>query len=253
MEYTVNQLAKLSGVSTRTLRYYHQIGLLAPVRTGANGYRIYGPAQVDLLQQILFFKELGFELDEIKKLVLDQDFDQQTALEGHLQALRLRAQRMEKLIATVEKTISTMKGEQTMHDNEKFEGFKQKLIDENEQKYGQEIRAKYGESTIDASNQKLKGMSPAQFQQMEALTQQVNETLRRGVEQGDPAGPLAQEACQLHRQWIEQCWPQGTCTQEAHLGLAQMYCADERFRKYYEEVAPGSAEFLARALEIYYQ
>lgn len=87
MEYTVNKLAKLAGISTRTLRYYDEIGLLSPVRMSSNGYRIYGKIEVDRLQQILFYRELGVPLDEIKKIISTKDFDGVTALQSHLTAL----------------------------------------------------------------------------------------------------------------------------------------------------------------------
>jgi len=251
MEYTVNKLARMSGVSTRTLRYYDQIGLLSPGRVASNGYRIYGPAQVDLLQQILFFRELGFELDTIKRIVGAPGFDCDAALESHLAALLKRREQIDVLIADVQKTIRTRKGETVMSDEEKFEGFKQKLIDENERKYGAEVRGKYGDAAADTANAKLKGMTKEQYDAMEKLSGEVNEALRAAVTEGDPAGELAQKACDLHRQWLCQHWPEGMYSKQAHLNLAEMYCADERFKVYYNAIAPGCAEFLRDALAVY--
>lgn len=251
MEYTVNKLARISGVSTRTLRYYDQIGLLSPGRVASNGYRIYGSAQVDLLQQILFFRELGFELDTIKRIVGAPDFDCDAALESHLAALLKRREQIETLILGVQKTIRTRKGETVMSDEEKFEGFKQELIDENERKYGAEVRGKYGDAAADASNARIKGMTKEQYAAAEKLSKEVNETLRAAFEQGDPAGELAQKACDLHRQWLCVYWPDGMYSKEAHLGLGKMYCEDERFKAYYDAIAPGCAEFLRDALAVY--
>lgn len=126
MEYTIKNLARISGVSTRTLRYYDQIGLLCPARIAANDYRIYGQKEVDLLQQILFYRELGVSLKEIHQILNDPDFDKARALESHLSALLLRKKQIERLIDNVTKTIGSLKGECVMSDNEKFEGFKQK-------------------------------------------------------------------------------------------------------------------------------
>jgi DNA-binding transcriptional MerR regulator len=128
MEYSVNKLAVLAGVSTRTLRYYDQIGLLTPKRISSNGYRIYGREEVDKLQQILFFRELGIPLEEIKNILSDENFDSRRALEEHLKALELRREQLDKLIMNVSKTIKAMKGELAMSDKEKFEGFKQSLL-----------------------------------------------------------------------------------------------------------------------------
>ena len=143
MEYTINKLAKLAGISTRTLRYYDELGLLSPARVSSNGYRIYGQKEIDRLQQILFYRELGVSLEEIRNILASKDFDGLTALESHLSALLARREQLDLLVANVRKTIKTMKGEIKMSDQEKFEGFLQKLVDDNEQQYGEEIRQKF--------------------------------------------------------------------------------------------------------------
>ena len=89
-EYSINKLAKLAGVSPRTLRYYDEIGLLSPRRISSNSYRVYGQKEVDLLQQILFYRELGVPLEEIKNIVWSKDYNVQVALQGHLEALRAK-------------------------------------------------------------------------------------------------------------------------------------------------------------------
>ena len=159
MEYTVSQLAKMSGVSTRTLRYYDEIGLLSPARIEHNKYRIYGKKEVDLLQQILFYRELGVPLERIDQIIKAPDFDKRKALEEHLSALLQRKDQIESLIDNVTKTIRTLKGETIMTDKEKFEGFKKEVISKNEAKYGKEIREKYEDDAINASYEKIKGMS----------------------------------------------------------------------------------------------
>ena len=98
MEYSVSNLAKLSGVSTRTLRYYDQIGLLRPLRQSANGYRIYGQGEVDRLQQILFYRELGVSLEEIGAILDAPGYDREAALAGHLSALMEKKKQLELLI-----------------------------------------------------------------------------------------------------------------------------------------------------------
>ena len=140
-----------------------------------------------------------------------------------------------------------------MSDNEKFEGFKQGLIDDNEQRYGAEIRAKYGDDVIDRSNARLKGKTKEQYAQLEQLSRELNDTLKAAYEQGDPASPLAQKACELHKEWICFFWDEGTYSKEAHLGMAQMYVDDERFTAYYDKIAPGLAVFLLEAIQIFCQ
>ena len=251
MEYTINKLAGTSGVSTRTLRYYDQIGLLCPARFSSNGYRIYSQNEVDLLQQILFYRELGVPLEEIGRILNAPDYDKDKALEGHLSALMQKKGQIELLIDNVIKTISSQKGETTMNNAEKFEGFKQKLINDNETVYGKEIREKYGNHSIDASNGRVKGMSKERWEQSQTLSASINDILKEALEQGDPASESAQKACDLHRQWLCLFWEDGTYSKETHLEIARMYCDDDRFKKYYEAIAPGATGFLLCAMKIY--
>lgn len=249
MEYTINKLAKLAGVSTRTLRYYDELGLLSPARVSSNGYRIYGQKEIDRLQQILFYRELGVSLEEIRNILTSKDFDGLSALEGHLSALLARREQLDLLVANVRKTIMTMKGEITMNDQEKFEGFLQKLVDDNEQQYGEEIREKYGDEQVSRSNAKVLNMSKEQYAELEKLTEDLNETLKAAFEQGDPAGELAQKACRLHKEWL--CFYWAEYSKEAHMGVTQMYVDDPRFTAYYDKIAPGCAAFLRDAVAIY--
>jgi DNA-binding transcriptional MerR regulator len=239
----------MSGVSTRTLRYYDEIGLLKPTRVASSGYRIYGQDEVDRLQQILFYRELGFTLDEIKKLLTVSGFDREQAFLSHLAELHIKRGRLDVLINNVTKSIAAMKGEITMSDNEKFEGFKQSLIDENEQKYGAEVRAKHGDKAVNESNVHLKGLTQAQYDESVRLTAELEAALKAALETGDPAGELAQYACDLHRQWLCVMYPK--YSREYHKSLGEMYVADERFAAYYDKIAPGCAEFLRDTINIY--
>ncbi|WP_299093458.1 MerR family transcriptional regulator [uncultured Metabacillus sp.] len=249
MEYTVQKLARLAGCSTRTLRYYDEIGILKPARINSSGYRLYGRSEVDQLQQILFYRELGVSLDTIKQIVSSPSFDRSKALKEHRQQLLAKQEQIERLIANVDKTLAEAEGRIMMSDNEKFEGFKQKLIEENEEKYGEEIRAKYGDEQVDKSNQKFKNMTKEQYAEAEQLGEEVLKILNEAFHTGDPAGELAQKAADLHRKWLTFYW--GEYSKEAHAGLAQMYVDDERFTAYYDKKQPGSAEFLRDAILIY--
>ena len=249
MEYTINKLAKLAGISTRTLRYYDEIGLLSPVRLSSNGYRIYGQKEVNRLQQVLFYRELEIPLEEIKNIMLSKDFDSMVALQSHLTALIAKRKKLDLLIANVEKSIMAEKGEIIMSDKEKFDGFIEKLVDDNEEKYGEEVRKKYGDDVVNRSNAKVKGMTKEQYVEVEALSLELNNTLKAAFEQGDPAGELAQKTCELHKKWL--CYFWDGYTKEAHIGVAQMYVDDPRFTDYYDKVAVGCAKFLHDAVLIY--
>jgi DNA-binding transcriptional MerR regulator len=249
MEYTVQKLGKLAGVSTRTLRYYDEIGILKPARINSSGYRIYGQAEVDRLQQILFYRELGLGLESIKDIVTSPTFDGAAALREHREQLLARREQLDSLIANVDKTIAVTEGRNTMTNKEKFEGFKQKMIDDNEKKYGAEVRAKYGDDVVNQSNKKIKGMTEEQYAEFERLGARVIETLAAALATGDPAGELAQKTADLHRQWLSYSW--NHYSKEAHAGLAQMYVDDERFTAFYDKKQSGSAEFLRDAILIY--
>lgn len=251
MEYTINRLAKLTGITTRTLRYYDTFGLLSPARISSNGYRIYGQKEVDQLQQILFYRELGVTLDDIKKIIYSKEFDAQAALESHLSELLAKREQLNILIANVKKTIKATKGEIMMSDQEKFDGFIQKLVDDNEQQYGKEIRAKYGDDVINQSNTKFRNLSKAQYSELKELSSEVNTTLKAAFEQGDPKSALAQKTCALHKEWLCYFWDH--YSKEAHIGVAQMYVDDPRFTAYYDEISPGCAAFLRDAILIYCQ
>jgi len=138
-----------------------------------------------------------------------------------------------------------------MNDKEKFEGFTQKLIDENEAKYGKEVREKYSDSVVDASNAKLKSMNEEQWQQAEFLRTELEALLKTAFEQGDPASADAQKVCDLHRQWLCMFWKDDSYTKEAHKGIAETYTTDERFAAYYDKIAVGCAGFLRDAINIY--
>ncbi|TEB07407.1 HTH-type transcriptional activator mta [Pelotomaculum schinkii] len=249
MEYTVQKLARLAGISARTLRYYDEIGILKPARMNSSGYRIYGQAEVNMLQQILFYKELGISLESIKKIVTAPSFNGVEALKEHRAQLLEKRKQLDLLIANVEKTMALTEGRMSMTDKEKFEGFKQKLIDDNEIKYGKEIRNKYGADTVNKSNAKLKNMTQEEYEEATRLANEVNVTLAEAFKTGDPAGAIAQKAADLHKQWLTYFWSE--YSKEAHAGLAQMYMDDERFKAYYDEKQPGTAEFLRDAIHVY--
>ncbi len=251
MEYTVKALAELAGVTPRTLRWYDREGLLCPAGRTEAGYRLYGPAEVDRLQQILFYRELGLELAAIRAILDDPQFDRQAALQSHLAELEGRRARLDGLILTVKKTL---KGADTMSDQEKFEGFKARLIRENEETYGAEARRNYGDGAVDASHAKLAEMTEEEYQAMTALEQDIRDKLEQAVRAGaDPAGEVGRDIAAAHRDWLAYTWAAGQYSPEAHRALAAMYTADPRFTGYYDRTVPGCAAFLQAAVEAHIQ
>ncbi len=158
MAYTVTKLAKLSGISVRTLHWYDEIGLLKPAYYGSNGYRYYEEEQLLILQQILFFRELGFELKQIQRILRRSDFDKIAALSSHRQVLRKNVEKTRKLIETIDKTIEHLKGTKKMNEKEMFSGFSK----EKQAEYEQQIIDRFGEqgkAAIEESKQNAKKWS----------------------------------------------------------------------------------------------
>jgi DNA-binding transcriptional MerR regulator len=197
----------------------------------------------------MFYRELGLQLETIKEIIHDPSFNRKNALKEHLQQLIAKRKQIDLLIEIVKKTIKHEEGRIQMSDQEKFEGFKKRLVEENEKKYGDEVRERWGEEALEASNQKVLNMSQENYEKVTKLAEDVNQTLAKAMETGDPASEIAQRAADLHKQWLTFYWKE--YSKEAHVGLAQMYVDDERFKAYYDKVKPGAAEFLRDAILVY--
>lgn len=197
----------------------------------------------------MFYRELGLQLETIKEIIHDPSFNRKNALKEHLQQLIAKRKQIDLLSEIVKKTIKHEEGRIQMSDQEKFEGFKKRLVEENEKKYGDEVRERWGEEALEASNQKVLNMSQEDYEKVTKLAEDVNQTLAKAMETGDPASEIAQRAADLHKQWLTFYWKE--YSKEAHVGLAQMYVDDERFKAYYDKVKPGAAEFLRDAILVY--
>ena len=207
MEYSIREVAKMTGVSTRTLRYYDAIGLLKPLYTNDSGYRYYGEEELDRLQQILFYKERGLGLQCILEILDKEEFDTLGALYEHLFELQNQKIRIEKLILTVNKTIDSLEGRGKMSSAEKFEAFKQQQVQQNEEKYGTEIREKYGEDSVRESNAKMMKMTEEEYKKFQNAEALIKEKLQEAVRShADPSGEIGEEITELHKNWISMTW-----------------------------------------------
>jgi len=132
-----------------------------------------------------------------------------------------------------------------------FKKQKQKMIEDNENQYGKEIREKYGNEAIDSSNAKIMKMGEVDYARAEQLNADISEKLKAAMMENDPAGELAQEVCRLHKESLCMFWKDGAYSKEAHKSLAEMYVTDERFKAYYDKIVDGGALFLRDAINIY--
>lgn len=247
-QYSVNQLAKLAGVSVRTLHHYDRLGLLKPsIRTEAR-YRLYGEQELLRLQQILFYKELDFSLAAILRIMNDPTFDTVTALQGHRHALEARRDRLTTLLGTIDKTISTLKGEQRMMTNEElYEGFSK----EQAEAYRREAVEKYGAEEVENSEDNLRQVGKQGFEQLKADQQAITQALLSLMHQ-DPASAPVQHQIARHYANIRGFWGESVCRQknmaEAYKGLAKLYVDDPRFTSQNGQANPDYAAFLYKAM-----
>lgn len=250
MEYNISQLSKLSGVSARTLRYYDEINLLHPLRTNEAGYRFYGDKEVNLLQQILFYRERGLSLEKIRFILYDENFDMLKALNEHLTELENRRERLSKLIDTVKDTIASVKGEFIMCDSEKFEAFKKDVVDQYEKLYGEEAREKYGDSEVDIAVNKVLSLSKEDYEKFQTLGKKVMEALKAAViSKASPESETGRSVASLHKEWLGYSWKD--YTEQKHKGVVSLYVQDERFKKYYDREQDGCADFLLAAVDFW--
>ena len=246
VRYTVNKLAKLAGVSVRTLHLYDRSGLLRPSLRTEAGYRLYGEKELLRLQQILFYKELDIPLREICSILDDPDFDLLTALEQHRAALQDRRDRLSTLLATIDHTIVHLK-KGTMPRHEKlYEG----LPKEKAEAWRREAIDKYGAEAVEKSENHLVNMGKEGFAKLKAEAEEVTKKLVTLMGE-DPASAKVQEWVARHYAVIRQFW--GTAGSpdlqaEAYKGLGQLYVSDERFTMTDGKPNPEFALFLSKAM-----
>lgn len=242
MKLKINEAAKLTGISVRTLHYYDQIGLLHPEETTEAGYRLYGEASMERLQQILFFRELGFSLKDIQKIMNNPAFDRTGALENHRRLLVLQRDRLERLIALVNRT---MKGESPMS----FQEFDKNEVEKAKEQYAKEAEERWGDTEAWAESQRrTKGYGKEDWARISAEQEAVYRSFAAAMRKG-PASPEAQQSVADWRALITKYFY--PCSNEILAGLGKMYVADERFTKNIDRFGEGLADFISRAIQVY--
>ena len=239
---TVKQVSDLTGLSVRMLHYYDKINLFKPSQVSESGYRLYSDNDLELLQQILFFKELDFPLKEIKLIITNPSFDKQKALKSHKQLLTLRRNRLNKLIKLVDKTL---KGELEMS----FKEFDISEIEKIQKKYANEVKELY--SNTDAFKEYLEKTERYDKSSWNQIGEEINQIFKRFADVMDK-GADSKKAQLLVKEWqnfVTQNFYE--CTNDTLKGLGKMYIQDERFSENLNKFRPGLAEFISEAIEIY--
>jgi DNA-binding transcriptional MerR regulator len=241
--FTVKQLSKLAGVTPRTLHHYDAIGLLKPSRMGENGYRYYGEESLLRLQQILFYRELGMPLDDIKKIMGRRDFDVLGALRSHKDALQKQVARLNRLISTVDHTIDHLKGNSAMSNKAYFEGFSE----EEQEKYALEAEQMYDPETVRESNRKWKTYSAAKKESIMAEGKAIYMDMIAAMSKGADSKEV-QSIVERWRRHMDYFW---TPKLEQLLPLVNGYNDDPRFKANFDKMHPGLAEFFREAVRVY--
>jgi DNA-binding transcriptional MerR regulator len=244
VSYSVGQVARLAGVTVRTLHHYDEIGLLSPqVRTSA-GYRHYGEAELERLQQILFYRELGFALDEITELLREPDADARDHLRRQHELLLRRAERVLAMVDAVEKAMEALTMGISLTPEERFEVFG----DDDPGRYAQEAEQRWGSTdAYRQSQRRSRAYTKADWLEIRSEAADIERAYADAMAAGLPAGSgEATGAAERHRRHINDRFYD--CSYEFHSGLAEMYIADDRFAQHYEELAPGLAAYVHDAI-----
>ena len=242
--YTVSRLAKLAGVSVRTLHHYDETGLLKPSFRSDSGYRQYQREDLLRLQQILFYRELDFTLNEIKGILDDPEYDEVQALVNHRQSIEQRIKRLSNLLTTIDKTISHYREDaMTLTDEELYEGFSKEQIE----RYNKEVDEMFGPGTVKASRERIGKLTKKQWQEVKKEGEVINLEMAELMDL-PPESPDVQKLIKRHYTWIENFW---TPNAESYKGLGRGYVENPEFREFYDKYKPGLADFLSAAMEYY--
>lgn len=244
MAYTVNKLAKLSGVSVRTLHFYDEIGLLKPAYYGENNYRYYEEEQLLFLQQILLYRELGFSLSDIQKIVTSADFNKIDALISHKDVIMQNIGRNQQLLKTIDKTIAHLRGNLKMKEEELYYGFDS----ESQKQYESELMQDgiVAPELMDEYREKISKWTKQDKANFIQEGKNINYELIYAIENNlDPSSDEVQGIVSRHHAWVG--W---NPTKEKYIGLTQLYQTPE-FKEFYNKLHPKLLDFIVEAMKFF--
>jgi DNA-binding transcriptional MerR regulator len=242
MAYTVGEVARLAGITSRTLHHYDEIGLLRPRERSPGGYRLYDRNDLQRLQEILYFRELGFGLGEIRAAMSDPRYDRGRALRRQRTLLLGHIERLESLIGSLDAAIDAHERGVTMNKEDMFEVFG----DFDPAQYEEEVERRWSGPALDESRRRTSRFTKNQWieirDESEAIARRFAELKESGT---DPESEEAVAVAESHRRHIERFYP---CSHEMHVGLGEMYVQDPRFTAYWDRYAKGLASFVSAAI-----
>ncbi|NFL56502.1 MerR family transcriptional regulator [Clostridium botulinum] len=249
MHYKIKEVADMAGISVRMLHHYDKIGLLKPESVNAAGYRLYSDENLNRLQQILFFKELNFPLQEIKIILDSPNFNKKEALETHRQLLLEKKLRLEKIIQSVDKTINSMEGEFKMDKKEILNVFSMTEIEEHQRKYSEEVKEKYGNtSAYKESNEKTSKYTKEDWSNIMKDWDIIYKKLANLMDKNPDDEEIQESVHQLRGHISKNFYD---CTPEIFRGLGELYVNDERFTANIDKYKIGLSKFLRKAINVY--
>jgi DNA-binding transcriptional MerR regulator len=245
MSWTVGELARLAGVTVRTLHHYDRIGLVRPSERTAAGYRSYDVHDLDRLQQVLVYRELGFPLEEVATLLDDPDADPAAHLRRQHRLLRERLERTQAMVAAVEKEMEARQMGISLTPEERFELFGDGFSDDHQA----EAEERWGDTEAWAQSQRrTSAYTKDDWLRIKEEGADVERRFAEALRSGVPADSAqAMDVAEEHRQHISRWFYD--CPPPMHAGLGRMYVEDERFTAHYEQVAPGLAQYVSTAVQ----
>lgn len=243
--YTVKQVSDLAGISVRTLHYYDEIGLLVPSKVGQNSYRYYDDAALLRLQQILFYREIGMELTQIKDVLDNPGFDVVEALESHRTVLLDKSDRLLKLVKTVDDTIEHLQGAKTMTKRQLFQAFS----DEKQKEYEREVRLQYDPQIVNQSVKRWNNYSQAQKEAIGNEGNQVYSDMVEAIEAGQDS--TSEEVQAILKRWHAHLRYFYEPTLDILRGLGDLYTTHPDFIANFAKIHPDLAEYMRTGINQY--
>ena len=241
---TVGEVARLSGVTVRTLHHYDSIGLLVPSGRSVAGYRLYSSADVERLQEILFYRELGIGLEEIQRLLSSRDGRRVEILRSQRSRLLDRQRRLQSLVEAIDRAIDSEERGTTMSDKEMlevFDGF-------DPREHESEAEARWGGTAAhQEASRRTRRYSEADWERIKASEKEIVEALANAMKSGmEASSDAVADLADAHRLHIdENYYP---CSPRHHVALSDLYVQDERFAEYWNREGSGLAEYVREAI-----